>query len=424
MLRVDRFENLFHLHAARAFHQQQVAGLRGNRARNLPPPRNFRRICAALAGCPASIAALHELLRMPLHAENPVDLSSAAAARPHSRCSSAEDAPSSSISPAARIRRRYPGVAASKRVELIQRRGTRIVGIVDHRKSFFEAHHFAALVRGLQAPETPSALPPRQCPRRSPPPAPRARSSRCGGRSAAESAARGRPATRNQTPLPSMPRSSMASARKSRRRAGPKENHRPARNLREARHALVIRIQNGGRVRPRQIFDQLALGQRNLVDRGEKFQMLDRHARDHAHVRATQSAPDARARRDATSPAPRRPLRTRHRASAASAAGRTRCSGCPASSVRGTARQQRRQNFLRCGLSHRPGHAGDAPPRPLPAARSRTPREASVAEPASVSSTANSAPRISSGYSARRSRATNPAAAPASRAPATKSCPS
>ncbi len=72
--RFDRFENFFHLHAARAFQQQQIARAARKPARNFAGLLGIVEKLRPVAGCPASTAALHEFLRIALHAENPVDL--------------------------------------------------------------------------------------------------------------------------------------------------------------------------------------------------------------------------------------------------------------------------------------------------------------------------------------------------------------
>ncbi len=109
---------------------------------------------------------------------------------------------------------------------------------------------------------------------------------------------------------------------------------------------------------------------------------------------ARRSASGARAHPCATFPARSPPRHVRHRASAASAAARIRCSGFLASSARGTARPRAPPESL-SWLSCPPIR----PPRrqAAPASRSRQishAREPSRCSASSVSSTAKSFPRI------------------------------
>ncbi len=51
------------------------------------------------------------------------------------------------------------------------------------------------------------------------------------------------------------------------------------------RHQRIVGVQNSNRVAPVQSLNQLALGQRNFLDRSKKFQVRRRNPRDHANVR-------------------------------------------------------------------------------------------------------------------------------------------
>jgi len=52
-----------------------------------------------------------------------------------------------------------------------------------------------------------------------------------------------------------------------------------------AANQRIIGIQHSNRVAPVQTFNQLALGQRNFLDRRKKFQVRRGNARNHANVR-------------------------------------------------------------------------------------------------------------------------------------------
>ena len=181
----------------------------------------------------------------------------------------------------------------------VQSRGAGVVAIVDHRKPFCEPHDFAAFIRRLQrreyalrvfradAPDACSCQC-RYCIHHVVAPDQwqlEARASgwrdeiECGAADAAlfdflRAKFRARGATCNH-----------AACSRATARAGAEPEHGAAGDFVKARDALVVRVQHGGRVRPRQVFNQFALGQRNLLDGREKFQMLDGDARDHAHVR-------------------------------------------------------------------------------------------------------------------------------------------
>ena len=235
--------------------------------------RSSRRTFVRSCGCPASTRRVHETLR-----HHPARRRSSRFFR-----SCGSSAPAFAMQFRRRIAQlqhfsrgqNSPPIARRRRQQLdqrAQRHRIRVVAIVDHRKSVVEPQHLAAHVRGLQ----------------------RRKHSLRFGRADAPHAGRGQrrervgnvvpPGQRQSKPRaprgpdkierrPSMPRSSIFSARNSAARSSPNANHAPARDFREPRHALVVRVQHRRRIRPRQTLDQFALGQRNFVHRRKKFQM-------------------------------------------------------------------------------------------------------------------------------------------------------
>ena len=61
--------------------------------------------------------------------------------------------------------------------------------------------------------------------------------------------------------------------------------HPPGSVRRKRRHQRIVRVQHRHRLAPVQPFDKLALRQRNLFHRSEKFQMCRSHARHHPNIR-------------------------------------------------------------------------------------------------------------------------------------------
>ena len=167
-----------------------------------------------------------------------------------------------------------PAITGRRRQQFsqcIKRRRTRIVGIVDHRKSVFESHHFAALVsrhkRWKHAPRIFRANSPnaRRSQRRHRvhhvvPPDQRQFKPR--------SSRRRYEIKRRSFDAPLF--NFLRAKFRARRSAEP--DHRSARHFRKSRHALIVRVQHSRGAGPCQIFNQLALRQRNLVNRSEKLQ--------------------------------------------------------------------------------------------------------------------------------------------------------
>ncbi len=71
--RVDRFQNFFHLHAARAFQQQQVAGLDEVREEFSGVFGICEKFRVRSCGWPAATAAFDEFVGVAVHADDPVD---------------------------------------------------------------------------------------------------------------------------------------------------------------------------------------------------------------------------------------------------------------------------------------------------------------------------------------------------------------
>ena len=142
----------------------------------------------------------------------------------------------------------------------------------------------------------------------------------------------------------------------------PNVSTRPRATSREARHARIVGVEHGDRLRSREPFDQFALGQRDFVHGCEKFQMHRRDARDHAHfgLGNLRQAPQFAAVRHA---------QFDHRGFVLGFQPQQRerqpvfvvqvALGFQDAELRA---QQRRQNFLRGGLSDRSGDRRDAPP--------------------------------------------------------------
>ncbi len=156
-------------------------------------------------------------------------------------------------------------------------------------------------------------------------------------------------------------------------RAGtrPERNHAPARNLRETRHALVIRIEHRGRI-------AATANSRSTRARPAQFRPPRRkNSRCSTATRVTTPTSgdaicaSAQVPRDATFPVPPPPRHAHHPAAAASAAGRIRCSNFPASSARGTARPAAPPEFLSWWFCRPSRHGADAAGPASPSARFR-----------------------------------------------------
>ena len=245
-----------------------------NFARNRAASSESSKNCACSAGCPASTAARTNSARVTSHAENPIDF-------PELRCGAATLAVQvgRGIAELEHLAGRENPAAMSRRGRKkfrhrIQRGRARIVGVVDHRKSVLETSHFAALVRRDEQIRKHLFR------------VGRADSPNAGRRERGQSIHHVVPADQRQFEPRTPPGRHEIESRafdaaffdffgaKVGALWSPKEITRPratsAKRATRSSSAFSTAVGLGHA----KIFDQLALGQRDLVDRREKFQML------------------------------------------------------------------------------------------------------------------------------------------------------
>src|SRR5258706_997239 len=284
--RVNREQSLddaLHLHAARAFHKQQISG-RDKINKKFRSPFGRGENSSLRTRNARGDRSFHDLRSIALHADDPIDfpglrrsISDLAVQFRRGRAKFAHFS----------CRKNPSAIVGSRRENFyhrVQRRRARAVAVVDQRRSVGKTQQFTAHRRRLQG--TKHRL-------------------RFGRANSPDTRRRKRPkrVRNNVTPRqgqlqPSAPPVFQQNKRRTQRAAildrfsaeisgvvDAVSQDAPRCMRSKSRHQRIIRVQHRNRIASIQSFNQLALSQRNLLNPSKKFQMRRRNPRHHANIR-------------------------------------------------------------------------------------------------------------------------------------------